>query len=686
MESSKPGSSECREEKTRLFFWSLMESRFAWASLYFLLAGLVRIYFVITHPYFDNIFSVRGVPYSDGQHWTTAAIEFARGNGLGNVYRPGFSVLLALFYVWTGWSFSLISGLNVVIGALSVVLIYLIGEAALNRWIGSAAALFFAFDPSQLSQTPQAVTEPLGLLFFLLSVYFILKSFGARGVLFVSLAGLFLAWSNLTRPLTIFCAPFYAIYLFAEYWLDTKHFWKALRIPAAFCLWLLLALSPWLLRQRVVNGVWAISTNVGEALYGVTSPKYKVWTPLVRSDADQANIPNTPGARYKYFMKKSGEQMHQYPQYYLKRVGKAYVDYLSSFGYQARKTSDLFRLRFQALTNLVEGQVLFLCVATALMILAAAWVWITSGNLAALVHLLVSAAGVTLLTVLPPSCGIIILAGGVWVTLARSRRQPAIVLIVSLVLTGIGNAIFGNEILYRGVLLTDWLFSLFYLAALFYAVVGLTSVVLRRPVLAGCEREDNEVRCPSVATFERRIKIGLVVSGTTVCVAVILSSVRIACATLKATPSVATQVGLSSADKLEVRTKVRQRARGEAKAALSDNARSWVISDAVVPYYVYDFPKGTEFDIRDPLFRKRPYLVSIFRTSRFDVIFPGRIPEAFVGKRVVIVGSVDSTRVVGRNQRIAMNCIAIVPYVTNTQPILSWDHSLIAQVNPISSP
>src|SRR6185503_10610142 len=102
MGSSRPSSSGGCDERKRALFWGLMESSFAWASIYFLLAILVRIYFVITHPSFDNIFSVRGVPYSDGQHWTTAAIEFARGHGLGNVYRPGFSVLLALFYVWTG--------------------------------------------------------------------------------------------------------------------------------------------------------------------------------------------------------------------------------------------------------------------------------------------------------------------------------------------------------------------------------------------------------------------------------------------------------------------------------------------------------------------------------------------------------------------------------------------------------
>ena len=129
----------------RGLFLAFASSKAAVASLFFLLALLVRLYFVRSHPNFDNIFSVRGVPYSDGHLWVSAAIELAQGHGLGAVLRPGFSILLAFFYVWFGTSFHIITELHVLIGALTASLIYLVGERVFTKEIASAAALFFCF-------------------------------------------------------------------------------------------------------------------------------------------------------------------------------------------------------------------------------------------------------------------------------------------------------------------------------------------------------------------------------------------------------------------------------------------------------------------------------------------------------------------------------------------------------------
>src|SRR5205085_5163430 len=102
-------------EGRRTAIYALAKSDIVICVGVFVLAALVRLYFALTHPHFDNIFSVKGAPYSDGYTWASAAIEFARGNGLGPVYRPGFSVLLALFYVWFGYSASFITAVQIVI-------------------------------------------------------------------------------------------------------------------------------------------------------------------------------------------------------------------------------------------------------------------------------------------------------------------------------------------------------------------------------------------------------------------------------------------------------------------------------------------------------------------------------------------------------------------------------------------
>jgi 4-amino-4-deoxy-L-arabinose transferase-like glycosyltransferase len=180
----------------------------------------VRIQFSVVHPHFDNIFAVRGVPFSDGVTWTSAAISLGEGRGLGSVYRPALSMTLALFYTWFGYSHHTITILNILVGSLTALFIFLIARSVFNELIAIAAACFFVFDPSQLVQTPQATTEPLGLLFFAAAIYLLLlvnrggkarfatanPSCGGHAII----AGVLLGLSNLTRPLTLVCAPFYA--------------------------------------------------------------------------------------------------------------------------------------------------------------------------------------------------------------------------------------------------------------------------------------------------------------------------------------------------------------------------------------------------------------------------------------------------------------------------------------------
>jgi hypothetical protein len=84
-----------------------------------------------------------------------------------------------------------VAALNIVIGGFTAALIYLCGARGLNRFCGLGAALFFAIDPSQLTQTPQAGTKPVGLLFFTASVYATLRAFETRRASWFFLSGLF---------------------------------------------------------------------------------------------------------------------------------------------------------------------------------------------------------------------------------------------------------------------------------------------------------------------------------------------------------------------------------------------------------------------------------------------------------------------------------------------------------------
>jgi Dolichyl-phosphate-mannose-protein mannosyltransferase len=140
----------------------------------FLVALCLRSHVSVTRPHFDDIFAVRGVPFTDGRQWDYRGNLVHAGRGVARRLRPRLSIALALFYTWFGYSFHTITALNIVVGSLTALFVFLIARSVFNELIAIAAACFFVFDPSQLVQTPQATTEAPGLLFFVAAVYFLL--------------------------------------------------------------------------------------------------------------------------------------------------------------------------------------------------------------------------------------------------------------------------------------------------------------------------------------------------------------------------------------------------------------------------------------------------------------------------------------------------------------------------------
>jgi hypothetical protein len=685
------------------FVLALGSSRIGVASIFFVLAFLVRFYFVLTHPEFDNVFSVRGVPYSDGQTWVSAAINLARGEGLGSVYRPGLSLLLAFFYVWLGTSFSVVTGLNLLIGAFTAALVYLVGERVLTRGIASAAALFFAFDPSQLNQMPQATTEPLGLMFFVGSVYCLLESDRHKKLRLSFLGGTLLALSNLTRPLTFPCAPFYACYLLVLEWLQTKKV-RGMLLPAAvFCLGIVLTLSPWLVRQRLVYGVWAVSTNMSEALYGATSPKYTTWKYTVRAEADRAGIAPTIGARYNYFMSESLKNIRQYPSFYAGQISRSYWAFLNCFGFAARSDTRMFEYR--QWSGLVEAQILFFLLLSGFLFMLAMRLWICSGILAGGLFALVSTALLATWHFAPIYAGAIILLLGLIMGLWRCQRRGIVLLAISLAVSGLSDAVFNNAILYRAVLMTDWIVSLFYLAAFCFSATLITEMILPKlgkdsAVSSTSVAQGSELQ--SVLSFERTVRIALAAILAAFGVFVLAASIRLVVLNFgERQSSGIAALQLSPDDKREVIAQLRNRVPTlravlpdpqrvnlnlvEAKpapassapaiasnsklnqdasanrTAESDTGKHLVIFAERLSPFLFYFPVNSEFEARDRLFKRRQFSCTILRASRFTAIFPGKIPSSLREQEVIFVGWNEGVHAIGGRPGEVMQCVAIIP-------------------------
>ena len=298
-----------------------------WACALFAAALAVRLHFAWANPFYtDGIFAIRGVPFSDARAWSKMAEGMAAGGGVDVGFpakRPLFSMVVALFYTWTGISIPVAKAVQMLLGGLTSAFVFLIFRRLGGFWAALAAAIFFAIDPQQVEQTAEVMTEPLGTLCIVLSTWLLLRA-GPRLALAPLLgAGIALGLSNLARPLTLFGFPFYALLIGAQALRNGGRTWRALAVPAGvFTLGVAVCIGPWVVRQHWVHGIWSISDNSASGLFAASTPEYGVWSPEVEALADKAALPYTVKVRYDFFQRGFRENLAKHPGYKLILEGR----------------------------------------------------------------------------------------------------------------------------------------------------------------------------------------------------------------------------------------------------------------------------------------------------------------------------------------------------------------------------
>jgi hypothetical protein len=245
---------------------------------------------------------------------------------------------------------------------------------------------------------------------------------------------------------------------------------------------------------------------------------------LVRADAERAGVNPTLGARYNYFIAESLKNVRRDPMFYLGQIAGSYWQYLNCFDLKVRSSDKAFA--FRQWTWLVESQVLFFWLTVALLVVSGTRIWIRSGTLGGCVFLVVSSGLMIAWRLAPAHAGIIILAIGMVTSLMYCHWRDVALLSWSLLGTGLANALFNNSILYRAVLMTDWLFSLFYLAAFYFSATIIANVVLRvlhrapdRPLLHASTTADSLIlplgnRSRAMLTGVAAVLVLFVVAGS----------------------------------------------------------------------------------------------------------------------------------------------------------------------------
>ena len=672
----------------------LLRNQWFVAIAILVIAMAIRWEFHLWNPHPTGFFIHHGSPVSDGFSYTFKAINIAKGYGIPPIQqpaiRPFYSIVLACLYTWTGFSLEAVSALNIVIGGATAALIYLCGALVFNRLCGLGAALFFAIDPTQLIQTPQAGTEPLGLLFFVGSVCAVLLAFRNQQFAMFFLSGLLIGLSNLTRTLTVFTLPFYIALILLVGWRERTPKAASLRaflmLLGFFCVML-----PWLIRQERLYGIVSLSDNIGEAIYAATSPLYKQWTPAVPKDAEAAGIPNTVGDRYRYFIDRAVKNVKTNPGFYVRNVGAAVWEYANTFGPRSRATSR-YTNRFSSAD---QGQRVFLFYLLAFTFL----VWLLQRDKpfarSNLLFLLISIGLVVLYQILPPWATFVPLLSGVVFSWAAGRRMPKLILAATLAAAVLGSAIFANPVLFRAILMTDWLFVLYFLAAVWFPAETLSRRLAGEPERAGAARTEEDETSSfqnALSLLSRQFCLLLVIvtlgffliSGARL-IALSISQHGEKGKTLSS-PGSSFGRGLTIPQKVSILERLQ---RSPFSILREDPGHLSVYQAGKDPpktgdyiveiegyYYNYYIPSGE--NLLNPMVLPKPYVRTLVRLSRYDFVFPGEIPADFASRPLAFIGVVVPQEVSDSGQafRALVRGLAIVPLGGNGRP--DFEHAVCA--------
>ena len=680
--------SPCSLEPLRGGIRRVLQNQWLMAVVILVTAMAMRWGFHLYNPRPTGFFIYHGSPLSDAGSYTSKAISIANGYGIPPyaqpAIRPFYSIVLACLYTWTGFSLPAVTALNIVIGGATAALIYLCGALVLNRLCGLAAALFFAIDPTQVIQTPQAGSEPLGLLFFVGSVYTAMLAFQSGGLWMFCLTGLLIGLSNLTRTLIIFALPFYIALILLFGWRE-----RMLRAGAVRALLMLLGfcciMLPWLIRQERLYGIASISDNIGSAIYAATSPIYKRWTPLVHNDASAAGIPNTVGDRYRYFIDRSVENVKANPGFYLCNVGTALWEYANTFGLRSR-TANQYGNPF---SSAVEGQRLLLTYL--ILFTFAMWLLWKDRPFAPsnLVFLLSSIVLVIFYRLLPAWATFVPLLLGIVVSWRAGHRKLVLILSGSLATAALGSAVFANPVLYRTILMTDWIFLFFFLAAVWFPAEAVSQKFAGHESLMFADGSEEEKPSPfqkALSLFSLRF---LMVFSIIILGFFAVSSARLIGLTISKSGKkehavflpdwilCQAQMRLTIAEKRSVLLRLQ----GPPFSVLPQDDQQFSVDSGEndplsVGTYVVEID-GFYYDHYVPageflwnVLKAKPYARTLARLSRFDFVIPGEVPSDFAGRPLLFVGIVVSQEDVGGEQtnRPWVRGLAIIPLENNNRP------------------
>jgi 4-amino-4-deoxy-L-arabinose transferase-like glycosyltransferase len=233
------------------------------------LALLVRVVVIVA----DTAY----VPLQDDWDYDRHARSIAAGDGFPDSYyvadrgpsalrAPGYPYFLGAIYAVSGDSINAGRFADAILGALSVLLLYLIVKRIWGRRVGLIAAAGMAIFPPLVLLSRDLLSESLFIALELGTVLCVLEFRRLRGLRWAALAGLLAGLAALTRN----PGPALAIPVIVGLWVFRPRLsWRAARAPALALGCMVLIIIPWTVRNAVEFGRFIpITTGTGFAAAG----------------------------------------------------------------------------------------------------------------------------------------------------------------------------------------------------------------------------------------------------------------------------------------------------------------------------------------------------------------------------------------------------------------------------------
>ncbi len=145
---------------------------------------------------------------------------------------------------------------QIVLVAISAVLVFLIGLKIASRSVGFIAAVLFFLSPMTLFQSFMTLTETFFVFVLLLGIYTIVCTKNL-GIWALVCSGALFGFLVLVRPIALFVLPLLVVWIVVE----ERHSPKAmLKSAGLFIVGVALLLLPWMARNYILAGHFSVST------------------------------------------------------------------------------------------------------------------------------------------------------------------------------------------------------------------------------------------------------------------------------------------------------------------------------------------------------------------------------------------------------------------------------------------